>query len=350
MHQHKKFLPQCCAPFPSLGIFMLVLALASPVAAETAAKSEPLAEVNGQAITADEVERAIGAPLRKLEEQVFALKRQKLDALITEQLVTREATKRGLSVQALLDSEVAAKAGSVSDEEIENRYQAQKAQLKGDEARGREQIKSQLQAQRLAARRQAFLESLRSQAQVVVYLKPPPVFRAEVSTEGAPFRGPATAPVTIVEFQDFHCPFCERVQPTLAQVVGRYGERIKLVYRDFPIDELHPQARKAHEAARCANDQGKFWPYHDVLFARPKQAGPEDLKTYAREAGLDVESFERCVTARTYQAAVQKDVDEGIRAGVTGTPTFFINGRLVSGALPLESFARLIDDELARAR
>jgi len=207
----------------------------------------------------------------------------------------------------------------------------------------------QLQGQKVAARKQIFLESLRSQAKVVVHLAPPPVYRTEVSVDGAPSKGNDTAQVTVVEFQDFHCPFCERVQPTLAQLMSRYGGRIRLVFRDFPIDQLHPQARKAHQAARCAKDQGKFWPFHDILFARAKKGGPEDLKTYAREAGLNMKSFERCLGSGGHQAEVQKDVDEGIRAGVSATPSFFINGRLVSGALPLERFVFLIEEELARA-
>lgn len=336
----------------SFGLLGLVLLLAQVLAAavEPREKSLPLAEVDGEAITADEVERAIGAPLRNLEEQIYRLKRRKLEALITERLLTMEAAKRGVSVRALLDAEVTAGAGPVGEQEIDTAYQAQKAQLEGDEASGRERIRAQLQGQKLAARQQAFLESLRSQAQVVVHLEAPPVFRAEVSTEGAPTKGPATAPVTIVQFNDFHCPFCRRVEPTLSQLITKYGERIKLVHRDFPIDQLHPRARKAHEAARCANDQGKFWPYHDVLFAKPPKASPEELKTYAQEAGLDTEAFERCLTSGSHQEAVQKDIDDGIRAGVTGTPTFFINGRLVSGAQPAESFVRLIDEELARVR
>ena len=173
--------------------------------------------------------------------------------------------------------------------------------------------------------------------------------------EGAPFKGGAHAAVTIREFQDFHCPFCRRVQPTLTQLATRYGDRLKLVYRDFPIDSLHPQARKArkarkaHEAARCANHQEKFWPYHDALYVKAPTAGLDDLKAIAAEAGLDVETFERCLAAGTYRSAVQKDLDEGTRLGVLGTPTFFINGRVISGAQPLESFARIIDEELARS-
>lgn len=323
----------------------LLLALGLPVAAQA---SEPLAEVDGEAITAEEVEKALGAQLRKLEEQIYRLKRQKLEALISERLLAKEAVKRGLSVQALLDAEVAAKVGPVSEEEIETFYQANKARLKGEEATVREQIRAHLRNQKLAAQREAFLESLRSQAKVVVYLQAPPVFRAEVSVDGAPFKGPATAPVVIVKFEDFHCPFCRRVQATLEQLLARYGDKVKLVHRDFPIDSLHPQARKAHEAARCAHDQGKFWAYHDKLYANAPKASPEDLKAYAQEVGLDLPAFEQCLSSGKYQAAVQKDVEEGIRVGVTGTPTFFINGRLLSGAQPLESFVRVIEEELAR--
>ncbi len=130
--------------------------------------------------------------------------------------------------------------------------------------------------------------------------------------------------------------------------MAKYAGKVKLVYRDFPIDQLHPQARRAHEAARCANDQGKFWPYHDRLYANAPKGSPEELKAYAQEVGLNLPAFEQCFNSRKYQAAVQQDEDAGVRAGVTGTPAFFINGRLLSGAQPLESFARLIDEELAR--
>jgi protein-disulfide isomerase len=257
--------------------------------------------------------------------------------------------RRGSTVQGLQDTEVTAKVGLVTEQEIETYYQANKARLQGDEATVREQIRAQLQNQKLAAQRQAFLKSLRSQANVVVHLKAPPVFRAQVATDGALAKGPATAPMTIVEFSDFHCPFCKRVLPTLTQLESQYGDSVKLVFRDFPIDRLHPQARKAHEAARCANEQGKFWAYRDVLFTKAP-ARSDQLQAYAQEAGLDMRAFDQCVASGKYQATVQQDVEEGSRAGVTGTPAFFINGRLVSGAQPLESFTRVIEEELARRR
>jgi protein-disulfide isomerase len=163
-------------------------------------------------------------------------------------------------------------------------------------------------------------------------------------------RGPAGATVTIVEFSDFHCPFCRRAQPTLSELLTRYGDRVKLVYRDFPIDQLHPQARLASEAARCAHEQGRFWPYHDLLYANAPKASPDDLKSYARTTGLELASFEQCLSSGKHRTAVQNDIEEGARVGVTGTPTFFINGRQLGGAQPLERFVEVIEEELARGR
>jgi len=334
-------------PFSAI---VFVIALSLPDAAHTGPASEPVAEVNGETITAAEVEQALGAQVRRLEQQIYEMKRQRLEAVIGERLLTLEAARQGLAVQALLDAEVTAKAEPVSDEEVERFYQANRAQLKGDEVEARERIRAYFKSQKLVARRQAYMRSLRSQATVVVRLQEPAAFRAEVGVEGAPFRGPAAAPVTIVTFSDFHCAFCKRVVPTLTQILSRYGEKVKLVYRDLPMDGLHPQARNAAEAARCAHDQGKFWEYHDALFANAPKASPEQLKTYAQQVGLELPSFERCLASGTHAATVQKSVDEAIRLGVTGTPAFFINGELLSGAQPLEALTRAIERELARGR
>jgi protein-disulfide isomerase len=153
--------------------------------------------------------------------------------------------------------------------------------------------------------------------------------------------------VTLVEFSDFHCPFCKRARATLKQILKQYPGKVRHVFRDFPVDGLHPQARRAAEAARCARDQGKFWEYHDALFAGPPRATPDDLRRYAEQIALDVPAFERCVAAGTHRAAVQRDYEDGVRLGVAGTPAFFINGRLLSGAQPLEAFVRVIEAELA---
>jgi len=332
-----------------LGLALLIMA-DQIMATHAAVASDLFAEVDGVAITAEEVDESLAGQLTQLQERIYDLRREKVDALIDKSLLDKEAARRGMPVSALLDAEVTAKAGLVTEQEVDAFYQANEARLKGNQSTLRGQIRAHLQKEKLAAQRDRFVQSLRSQANVVVHLKPPPPLRVQIVADGALFRGPETAPVAIVEFTDFHCPFCKSVQPTLAQLRSRYGEKVRLVHRDFPIDQLHPNARKAHEAARCANEQGKFWTYHDALYANAPKAGPAELKAYARDGSLDVSAFEHCLTSGRYQAAVQKDVDEGARLGVTGTPVFFINGRMLTGAQSLETFARVIDEELAQLR
>jgi protein-disulfide isomerase len=328
----------------------LLIAVGSAMATSAAAAGQPLAQVDGVAITAEEVDKALAAELSKLHEQIYELRRQKVEALIAERLLATEAAKRGISVPALVDAEVTPKVRVVTEQEVDTFYKANKARLKGTEASLREQIRTHLQKQKLSAQRDVFIHSLRAQATVVVLLESPPPLRIPISVDGAPFKGSATAPVTIVKFEDFQCPFCKQVQPTFDQLLSRYGDKVRLVHRDFPIDSLHPQARQAAEAARCATDQGKFWAYHDILYANAPKAGPDQLKTYARELGLDLPAFDQCLTSGKHQAAVQKDIEEGTRAGVTGTPAFFIDGRFISGAQPLENLVRVVDDELTRVK
>jgi protein-disulfide isomerase len=332
----------------ALWILLVLTGLGLPFAAHAA--DEPLAVVDGVAITSGEVEKSLAGQLSKLEEQIYNLKRQKLDALINEKLLEKEAAKRTLKVPALLDAEVTSKVGLVTEQEIENFYQANKAQIQGEQAEAREKIRTYLQNQKLTAKREEFLRSLRGQAKVVVNLKPPPIQRIEVSVQGAPFKGGEKAPVTMVEFSDFHCPFCKQVVSTLAKLESQYGNKIKLVFRDFPIEGLHPGASKAHEAARCAGEQGKFWAYHDKLFAGPAKSSPEIFTGFAKEVGLEPVAFETCLNSGKHQAAIKKDIEEGQRLGVAGTPAFFINGRVLSGSQPLEAFARMIDEELARVK
>ena len=319
-----------------LGVLML---------AEEAPKN-PLALVNDEPISSDEVEKPLGAQISKLEEQIYALKRQRLEGLIQMRLLAKEASKRGLSVPALLEAEVSAKISPVTDQEIETYYQANKTRYPGDNYR--QTIQSQLENQRRGARQQAFIQALRAQANIVINLKPPPIYRADVSAGGAPIRGSANAPVTIIEFSDFHCPYCKKVQPTLSRILSEYGDRVRLAYRDFPLDQLHPSARKAAEAARCANDQGKFWEFHDKLYGGGTDASPETLTRLGREIDMDVVAFQQCLSAGKHRSEIDRDIQEATNFGVTGTPGFFINGRLVSGAQAYESFAQIINEELGR--
>lgn len=331
-----------------IGSVAVLFLMAAFVVQRKQAAGEPLAKVDGVPVTSQEVDKAIGAPLVKLQEQIYNLKQQKLEELINATLLTREARKRGMSVPALLDAEVTSKLTLVTEQEVEAFYETNKSRVQGDPVEARQQIRTHLQNERLAAKKQEFFQLLRSKARIAVYLKPPPVQRVEVSTNGAPSRGPVRAPVTIVKFEDFQCPFCKRAQPTIAQLLTKYGDKVRLVHRDFPIDSVHPAARNAHEAARCANEQEKFWQYHDVLYANAPKANVGDLESYAKQIGLDVQAFDKCMASGKFRNLVQKDVNEGSRLGVNGTPTFFINGRLLSGAEPFDRFAAIIDDELSR--
>ena len=268
-----------------LGALILAIAASAPAARAQASSAEPVAEVNGVAITAKDVERSLGAKLSELEEKIYTLKRNEIDALVAQRLLEQEAARRGVSVAALLDEEVTSKVALVTEKEIEDSYRINKARMRGDEASVRAQIRSQLQQQKLTARRGAYLASLRSQAKIVVRLEPPAATRVDVAIAGAPVRGPADAGVTIIEFSDFECPFCKQAQGTVSRIMERYAGKIRLAYRDYPLENIHPLARRAAEAAQCARDGGKFWEYHDVLFAQSPKLAPEDLKRYAREVG-----------------------------------------------------------------
>jgi protein-disulfide isomerase len=210
-------------------------------------------------------------------------------------------------------------------------------------------VRDYLRDQKAQERRRAYLAGLLQRAKVERFLEEPELTRIPVNAEGAFAQGPKDAPVTIIEFSDFQCPFCGRVVATLKEVVRLYPQQVRLAFRDFPIVSLHPKASKAAEAARCAGEKGKFWEYHDLLFEAQAQATTADFKRFAEQLKLDANSFATCLDSGRYAAAVASDVQEGTRLGITGTPTFFINGRLVVGALPLETFQGLIERELRRS-
>jgi protein-disulfide isomerase len=264
--------------------------------------------------------------------------------------LTQEAKKRGVSVEAVLDQEVSSKILPVGDDEIDVFYKSNKARIAVDLDKAREQIRSHLNNQKIQAQKALFLKSLRSKAKVVTYVKAPPVFRADISVAGEPFKGAEKAPLTVVKFEDFQCPFCKQVQPTFNELLSRYNGKVRLVHKDLPLESIHPQARQAAEAARCAYEQGKFWEYHDKLYATSPKASGDDLKSYAKEVGLNVDSFDRCFTSGKYKAVVQQDLNEGVQLGLTGTPTIFINGREISGNQSLVAFEAIIDEELARRK
>jgi protein-disulfide isomerase len=273
-------------------------------------------------------------------------RRKALDAILGDHLLQHAAAARTMTVDELLSVELPGRAASVGDDEVRRMYE-RSLPLPGGMTfdQVRPVITSYLQQQHLADARALYVSELREAAHVRVQLEPP---RQVVMTGRAdPAAGAASAPIQIVEFSDFECPYCRQLEPVLKQLRARYGERLRLVWKDFPLP-IHSQARGAAEAARCAGDQGRFWEYHDLLFANQQALAADDLTRHARTAGLDVDRFAVCVDAGTHRAEIAANLEEGTRHGIEATPTVFINGRAVIGAQNIETYEKVIEEELSR--
>lgn len=313
-------------------------------AAETPTRgAEVVAEVDGTPITEEALTARIRGQLVKLEAQIHDAKQAGLDAMIDVMLLEKAAAAKGLSPEKLLDQEVNSKVAAPTPLEIEAYYQGQKDRLNQPLEQVRGQIVQALTEAKRAEAMRTYFQALRANAKVATYLQPP---RAAVSVAGAPVRGAREASVTIAEFSDYQCPFCKRSQSVTKQLLQQYSEKVKLAFRDFPIRGIHPLAQKAAEAARCAGEQGKYWEYHDLLFAKAPELEVSSLKQYATALGLDVTRFNDCLQQDKYAALVEQDLQHGIRLGVSSTPTFFINGRPVIGAQPFSTFEKIIEEEL----
>jgi protein-disulfide isomerase len=332
----------------SLAVGPAVLAATPEKRAAKPSDSGTVAMVGADPITAAEFEDLAGTKLFAVRTEEYKQKRALLEDVIDKRLLEKEGKARGISAEELLRVEVDAKVPAVTEAEQKDFYEKNKPRFGNTpEADAMKQIEGGLRQQRMRERQATFTKELRDKAGVRILLDPP---RVAVSAGDDPAKGPATAPITIVEFSDFQCPYCSRVNPTLKQLDEKYGSKLRVVFRDFPLVQIHKEAVKAAEAAQCANDQGKFWEMHDKLFSNQSKLQVEGLKQSATEIGLDAAAFNQCLDSGKYTAEVQKDAEEGASYGVTGTPAFFINGRLLSGAQPLENFVTVIDEELARAQ
>ena len=198
------------------------------------------------------------------------------------------------------------------------------------------------QAQNLAI----MVKELKAAGPAVSIALDPPRYEVAIAAHD-PSRGPANAPITIIEFSEYQCPFCARVTPTLKAIEQKYAGKVRLVFKDFPLQN-HQQAPKAAEAAHCAGDQGKYWELHDRLFANQQLLQVPELKKHAAAVGLDQAAFDQCLDSGKHTENVQADIEQGSQMGVGSTPTLYINGRLVTGAQPLALFESIIDEELAR--
>ncbi len=303
-----------------------------------------LARIDGRTITQQEVEARVQGRLVELEIERYEILQEGLDHIIDQVLLEQESRSRGVTVDELVDAEVTQQVVAPSADEIRDFYEQNRAQLHGQTLeRLRGSIETYLRQARVAERRAEFLDELRGQREVAVLLRPPTVM---VAAEG-PARGSAEAAVTIVEFSDFGCPYCKRAAGTLSRVLDSYADRVRLVYRHFP---LQPDSHHIAEAASCADEQGKFWMYHDLLFAHQGRLDDGDLSRLAGEAGADTKAFRACLASGRTAGVVARDAAAAEAAGVNGTPAFFINGRPLSGAVPEDALRDAIEDALAETQ
>ena len=317
---------------------------ASLGAAGQLAQGEVLATVNGYEITRQEVEEIAPDRFLRAQQQLFELTEQALEQVIARKMVSLEAEKEGIEGDTLIAREVLSKIPEPSESEIDSIYEVYRQQVNAPRDSAAPQIRDFLTRQDRTAAMQAYLLQLRARYEVTNLMEPA---RIEVEAIG-PSHGPEDAPVTLVEFSDFECPFCLRFLPTIEQVKENYPDQVRIVYRQFPLKGLHPNAQIAAEASLCADAQGKFWEMHDAIFEVRGKADAEELKTMAAELGLDSELFSACLDSGEFRGQVAADLQAGRQAGVSGTPAFFINGRFLSGAQPFSTVSRVIDDELAR--
>ncbi len=263
--------------------------------------------------------------------------------MIRLKLVQAEAKKRGISPEKLIQQEVEAKVADPTDGEVEAYFWGQnRAGANFEEVK--EQYRANLKQLKLQKARQVYADSLRAKIDVAVLLRPPSV---TVAYDPTRVKGDPNAPITIVEFSDFQCPFCKKSESTLHELLTKYSGRVKLAYLDFPLREIHPQAQSAAEAARCAGEQGKFWEYHDALYEEQSKLDGAELLTHARALHLDEKSFQSCLNSGKFKSKIEADMEQGRKVGVAGTPGFFVNGVFLSGALPPADFEKIIDNQLA---
>jgi protein-disulfide isomerase len=328
----------------SLGVLPACADQAKGKPADDGGSAKVLAVVNGKPVTEADVRQNSAAQFAQLdrdyEQQKHQLLEGQLKQLIQDRLLEAEAAARGVTKEQILAD---IKPAEVNDAAVDAFYEENKARIPQPKEQVAPQIRQYLQQRGQFEAREKFFTDLEGKYKVEMKMEP---MRTEVAAVG-PAKGPANAPVTIVEFSDFQCPFCARLIPTLDQVTAKYGDKVRLVFRQFPL-AMHAEAQKAAEASLCANDQGKFWQMHDALFQNQQQLQVANLKTKATELGLNAEAFGSCLDSGKYAKQVAADMEEGTAAGVSGTPALFINGRFINGAVPLEQITEVIDDELRR--
>jgi protein-disulfide isomerase len=290
-------------------------------------RARVLAIVNGETITSGDVEDSLKPIIFDVQQRVYKLRKEELELCINDTLLVQEAQKRKVTVNALLDLEVKPKA--VTEEQAHVFFDQNKERVSGDFTQTRDSIIHYLEQIAVRVAERAFVEKLRAAASIQIVLVAPesPVF--SISTVDQPSLGSAVAPVTIVAFTDYGCPSCAAIHPSLERMVKEYGDKLRLVTRDFPLPP-HSEAFKAAEAAEAAREQGRYWEYAQLLMRNQSALSVDKLKAYASELALDRTRFDSALDSGKFAEMVQRDIEEGMKLGINATPTVFINGRRVS--------------------
>ena len=330
--------------------------LVSATFASAQSNGTVVATVNGVNITQQQLLQAASAELTKLnanrpqpqsayDKARLEILWKALDAMIEDKLIAAQVARGSLTREQLLNAEIESNVETPSPEEVEQFYEANKAQIAGPKAQALPQVRQYMIDASRRRYHDMFVNNLKRTFKVTTYLDP---LRKDIVSAGYPSRGPANAPVTIVEFADFECPFCGALYPVMKQVEQNYTSKVRLVYRQFPLTNMHPHAQKAAEAALCANEQRRFWDFYDSLFSDQSKLEIADLKRRAQTLGLNTSAFNTCLDSGKEADAIQKDKDDARKAGVSSTPTVFINGRLLTGSRSYAEIRDVIEDELKR--
>jgi protein-disulfide isomerase len=298
-----------------------------------------VARVSGADLTLTDLKQMEGGKLLQAQYQYYLNERKALEELIDNRLLADEARKRNISLDQLLDTDVYKDVKDPTEDQLEVYYEGLDSQDSFESVR--DDVLKHIRDLRRTKARAAFVEQLRKQAKINIMLMPP---SAHVDIAKAYTHGDSNAPVVLVEFADYQCPYCQKVNPQIQQLKKEYGDNLTVIFKDFPLP-MHHGSEKAAEASRCAGEQGKFWEYHDVLFYS-KEIELDALKEHARVLKLDGDRFDTCLDNGLEAAAVKKDLDEAKSLGLTGTPSFFVNGHFFSGVVDYAALKDIVNQQL----